>query len=157
VLRAIEQRGGLIGRIVGSLAGIAWSLVTFLVLPTLVVEDVGVRDAIKRSSEMFRRTWGEQVIANAGIGLVGFLAIVVAIPVVLLAAAVGGPVLVLGIVLFAVWALAVVAVTTALSAVFQTALYHYAANGMPPAAFATADLAGAFRAKRSGSGRGMWS
>ena len=36
VLRAIEERAGIIGRIVGSLIGLAWSLVTFLVLPVLV-------------------------------------------------------------------------------------------------------------------------
>src|SRR3954452_25445009 len=45
LLRAIEQRGGIAGRIVGSIAGIAWSLVTFLVLPVLVSENIGVRDA----------------------------------------------------------------------------------------------------------------
>jgi hypothetical protein len=124
VLRAIEQRGGIVGRIVGALGGIAWSLVTFLVLPVLVVENVGVRDAIKRSGQLFKGTWGEQVIANAGIGLVGLAATLLALPVFFLAAAVGGPVLVLGIVVCAVWILGVMAVTTALSAVFQTALYH---------------------------------
>ena len=149
VLRMIESRGGIIGRIVGTIAGLAWSLVTFLVLPVLVVENIGVRDALRRSSELFKRTWGEQVIANAGIGIVGVLGILIAVPVVLLASAAGGVIMAAGIVLFVLWALAVMAVTTALSAVFQTALYHYAANGMPPAAFAHAELEKAFRPRQS--------
>jgi hypothetical protein len=149
VLRMIESRGGIVGRIVGTIAGIAWSLVTFLVLPVLVVENVGVRDAVRRSSKLFRSTWGEQVIANAGIGIVGFVGILIGVPVVMLASTAGGVIMVAGIVLFVLWVLAVMAVTTALSAVFQTALYHYAANGMPPAAFAQANLDTAFRPRRS--------
>ena len=42
VLRAIEERAGIVGRIVVGLVGLAWSLVTFLVLPILVVERLGV-------------------------------------------------------------------------------------------------------------------
>ncbi len=148
VLRAIQERSGLAGRIVAGLAGIAWSLVTFLVLPIIVIEGLSVGAAIKRSSQLFRRAWGEQVITNGGIGLVGFVAILAGLPVLLLA---GTGVLVLqvvGIAAFALWVGLVVCVTSALSGIFQTALYHYAANGMPPAAFASADLQHAFVAKR---------
>ena len=70
VLRAIEQRGGILGRIVGAIAGVAWSVVTFLVLPVLVFEGIGPIAAVKRSGELFKQTWGENLIANAGIGLV---------------------------------------------------------------------------------------
>ena len=58
-------------------------------------------------------------------------------------------VLLAGIAVFALWIALVVCVTSALSGVFQTALYHYAANGMPPAAFAPATLERAFVPKRS--------
>ena len=49
VLRGLEQRAGLLGQIAAGLAGMAWSLVTFLVLPVLVIEDIGVTQAIRRS------------------------------------------------------------------------------------------------------------
>jgi Family of unknown function (DUF6159) len=148
ILRAIQERGGIVARIAAGFAGMAWSLVTFLVLPILVIEGLGVGAAIKRSSELFRRAWGEQVIANAGIGLVGFVAAIAGLPVLLLAATGIFVLQVIGIGLFAVWVGLVVCVTSALSGVFQTALYHYAANGMPPAAFAPATLEHAFVAKR---------
>jgi hypothetical protein len=149
VLRAIQERGGIVARIAAGFAGLAWSLVTFLVLPILVIEGLGVGSAIKRSSQLFKRTWGEQVIANAGIGLVGFVAVLAGLPLLLLAATGIGILQVIGIAAFVAWVGLVVCVTSALSGVFQTALYHYAANGMPPAAFAPAALEGAFVAKRS--------
>jgi hypothetical protein len=144
VLRSMQQRGGIVARIAAGFAGMAWSLVTFLVLPVLVIEGLTVGKAIKRSSELFKRTWGEQVIANAGIGLVGLAAVIVGLPVLLLAATGIGVLTVIGIVTFAAWVALVVCVTSALSGVFQTALYHYAANDMPPAAFATVELENAF-------------
>jgi Family of unknown function (DUF6159) len=148
ILRAIQERAGILGRIVAGVAGIAWTLVTFLVLPILVIEGIGVRDAIKRSSEMFKRTWGEQVIANAGISLVSLVAIIAGLPVLFLAATGITALVILGVGIFVAWIAVVVAVTSALSVVYQTALYHYAANGMPPAAFANVNLRGAFAAKR---------
>ena len=152
ILRMIEERGGLVGRIGGMIAGIAWSLVTYLVLPVLVLEDIGVRDAIKRSAELFKRTWGEQVIANAGIGIIGMLALIPAIIVGALAVQSGTLVVAVPIVAIAVvYGAIVLAVTAALSGVFQTALYHYAANDMPPTAFSESELRGAFRPRRNGT------
>ena len=149
IIRALEERFGFVGRIVGSLVGIAWSLVTFLVLPILVIEGIGVRDAVTRSSELFKRTWGEQMIANAGIGLVGLLAMLPAVAAVALAAVVATPLLTVPLLLVAVlYVIGVAVVMSAMSGIYQTALYHYAANGMPPAAFAHANLGGAFVARR---------
>ncbi len=153
----IEERGGLIGRIGGMIAGIAWSLVTFLVLPILVIEGIGVRDAIKRSASLFKGTWGEQVIANAGIGIIGFVALIPAILVGALGVASGTLVVAVPLVAVAVvYGAIVLAITAALSGVFQTALYHYAANGMPPAAFAETELRGAFRPRRQASRPGLF-
>ena len=148
VLRSLEQRAGILGRLVIGLVGMAWSLVTFLVLPILVLEHVGVGTAIKRSAELFKRTWGENVIANAAMGFIGLLAVLIPIPLVIAAAATGfAPAIVSAIVLAVVWFLAVSIVLSALGVVYQVALYRYATDGVAPAAFATVDLGGAFRPK----------
>ena len=47
---------------------------TFLTVPILVIEDLGVGDALKRSKDLFKKTWGENVIGQFGLGSVGFLA-----------------------------------------------------------------------------------
>ena len=54
ILRAIEERAGAIGQIVAGIAGMAWSVVTFLVLPIIVIEGYSVGDAIKGSGNC----WG---------------------------------------------------------------------------------------------------
>lgn len=72
ILRAISERVGFIGQIVIGLMGAAWSIGCFLVVPVLVSRDVGPVDAIKESMGMLKRTWGENITANAGLGLVFF-------------------------------------------------------------------------------------
>lgn len=137
ILRSLEERAGALGQIAISLVGLAWSLVTFLVLPVLVVERVGPIDAIKRSASLFKGTWGENVAANVGFGLIGFVATLPGIAVILLAAAGGatGAVLITAILLGVAWILLVAVTMAALSAIFQTALYHYAADGQAPGQF----------------------
>lgn len=154
-LRAVSERSGLLGRIVIGIIGMAWSLVTFLVLPILVVEDVGVGEAVKRSAAMFKRTWGENVVGQGGVGLIGFVGTLAALPVVALLAVPGIGVLTgLGVVLFVVWAGLVMVVTSALSGVYQTALYLYASTGELPRGYEGGTIEGAFAARRAGPGRG---
>jgi hypothetical protein len=144
VLRAIEERSGIIGRIVVGLVGLAWSLVTFLVLPILVVERVGVRDAVRRSMELFKRTWGENVVTNGGIGFLAFVAMLAGALATVPLFAVGGPAAALGIALAVVWFAVVCCVTTALSGILQLALYRYAVDGTVPG-FGDDTLRDAFR------------
>lgn len=149
LLRALEERGGIFGRIAAGLAGIAWALVTFLVIPVLVIEDVPVREAIRRSGQLFKRTWGENVVAMVGFGLLGFLAVLPGIAVIALAAASGsGEVVGVGIVLAVIWMVGVVVVLSALNAIFQTALYRYAADGDAIGPFTSAIMRSAFAPKR---------
>jgi hypothetical protein len=132
VIRAIEERSGIAGRIVGSLVGLAWSLVTFLVLPVIVIEQVGPIDAVKRSTELFKHTWGENMIANAGIGIVAMFASLVGILPCLLLIAIGGPMTVLGIALAVAWVIAVQLVAATLTGILQIALYRFATDGTVP-------------------------
>jgi hypothetical protein len=144
ILQAIEERAGTLGRIVAGLAGLAWSLVTFLVLPILVIEDVKVGDAIRRSSQLFKHTWGENVTAQVGFGLLAFLLILPGLLVAGLAIAAGGAIALLGIAVAVLWGIGVSVVLAALSGIFQTALYRYARDGSAGGAFDTATLRGAF-------------
>jgi len=126
ILRAIEQRSGLLGRMVISVVGMAWAVTTFLVIPVIIIENSGAVTSTKRSVELFRHTWGENLSAQVGFGLLGFLAFLPVIGLVLLGAAIGT---LLGFVLIALGIIAgivLITVLSALGAVFQTALYHYA-------------------------------
>lgn len=78
IFRLIGQWLGIAGRIanpilrrvlVFTFVGLAWNLVTYLVVPILVVENVGPGRALRRSTDLIKRTWGEQVIAYVSTGL----------------------------------------------------------------------------------------
>jgi len=153
ILRAIEERAGFVGRFVAAIAGMAWAVVTFLVLPIIVIEGLSVGDAIKKSGSLFKRTWGENLAAQVGFSLIGFVAILPAIAVVFLAGSVGGGALVAGVVIAVLWVIAVSVVLAALSVIFQTALYHFAVDGQVPSDYFGQDvMQTAFRQKTSGGG-----
>ena len=73
ILRMISERSGILGRIVVGLVGMAWTLATYLTVPVLVTKDIGPIDAVKESAMVFKRTWGEQVVGNFGMGWAIFL------------------------------------------------------------------------------------
>jgi Family of unknown function (DUF6159) len=139
ILRAIEDRAEWLGRLVASLLGVVWSLATALVVPVLVFEQVGPLDAVRRSAALLRKTWGETVIGNAGIGLVfGLATLLGIIPIAL--GVVGGPWgLLAGFLIAVIYWIMLAIVQAALQGIYQTAVYDYAAHGTVPSAF-SADL-----------------
>ena len=152
ILRFISERAGIIGQIVGGVLGFSWTIATFLVVPVLVVENVGPIEAIKRSTGLLKKTWGERIIGNVGIGLVfGLLMFVViilggALAYLLFQASVNlGIVAVVALVIL-VALLALVA--SALTGIFTASIYRYATKGDGGAMFNNQTLAAAFRQKR---------
>jgi hypothetical protein len=154
VLRALRERGGLVGQIVAWLSNLAWNLATYLVVPVLVVENIGPVEAIKRSANLLKKTWGEQVVGNFSIGLVfGLLTfaviLLVGVPLLVLAVATGSAVVVIlaiGIVILIVAAVNLLG--SALSGIYVAALYRYATeNVVTDQYFAPELVRGAFRQK----------
>lgn len=144
LIRAIQERMGILSSIISIFGAMAWAAVTFLVLPILVLEDVGPIDAIKRSSALLRQAWGEGLSGRIGMGLIGFVA---AIPLFILAAlgvASGSAAVAIPLVGIAVIGLLVVTIVlSALSVVYQTALYRFATNQTVPV-FGAESMRGAF-------------
>jgi hypothetical protein len=153
VLRAIQERSGIIGRILIGIVGLAWTLVTYFVVPVLLYEPLPVGQSIKRSAAIFKARWGEQFVGNATIGLAIFL---VAIPVVLVGGLVAGVAPIVGIPLLVIAIGALMAIGAACSGVFNAALYRYATTGNASGAFSEDDLNGSFRPRKgSRGGSGM--
>jgi hypothetical protein len=148
VLKIIESRSEKAGRLVAGLLGMAWSAVTYFVVPVIVIEKLGPIQATKRSLSILRKTWGEALAANFGIGLIVFVAsLIAAIPLILgLVALASGvvPLRVAGIVVGVVLLVLVGLVSSALHAILLGALYLYAAEGSAPQQFDEAILRQAF-------------
>jgi hypothetical protein len=154
VLQAIEERFGIVGTIVARLVGLAWNLVTFLVVPILVLEDLGVGDALKRSKDLFKKTWGENVIGQFGLGAVGMLLALPGLILIGVGVAIGtAGIIVLGAI-GVIWLVASAVIVSALSGIYRTALYHYAANGQVPGEFSDIDFSQAFRRRKDRGNQG---
>lgn len=152
ILRMIEERVGWIGRIVIAALGVTWTLATFLVVPVLVNENVGSIEAVKRSVELLKRTWGENIIANGGMALVfGVIQgawVFAGMMLVILSASAHSAVLAIACLVLVIAGILVLAlVQAALQGIYATMLYRYADSGQVETGFDRAALEGAFRLK----------
>ncbi|MEM4755597.1 MAG: DUF6159 family protein [Candidatus Woesearchaeota archaeon] len=154
--RLAERFGGigeLVMRLVVSLLGMAWSFITLFVVPAMVYDNLTPFAAIKQSAKTLKKTWGESLIRELGLGLVSFvyfvLAVVLTVFLIFLVAPfgiwailtvgfLGGLALVAGIVVFSV-----------LNTIYNTALYSYAQTGTIPAGFDEDQVKHAFSQKPS--------
>ena len=130
ILRAISERFGFVGRIVAGIAGAAWGIVTYLVVPVLIFEKIGPWAAVKRSGSLLRQTWGE---AAGGYFTLGGIFLLLALPGLLLiiAGVVFGGLLglvVAGAVAVVYW-LILGLIGSAAQSILVTALYRYATTG----------------------------
>ncbi len=152
VLRAIEERVGVLGRMVVGFIGISWSLTTYLTVPVLVTRDVGAIDAVKESANIFKRTWGEQVVGNAGIGLASFVMFAmmtaIGVPLMILASSINDTLVIPMAVTFAGGYFFLALVTSALKGIYSAALYRFATTGAAGEHFDGVLMDEAFRPKK---------
>ncbi len=153
LLRMVQERLGLIGRFVVGLIGLAWTVATFLVVPVLASRDVGPVDAVRHSVELLKRSWGENLIGQGGIGVVFGLLMFVAV---LFGALLVGGAIAMHSIAAVVTAVAIVVlgfillglIQSALQGIYAAALYRYAEAGEASAGFDQALLQQAFAPKK---------
>jgi hypothetical protein len=156
VLNALQSDDNIVGTILSVIINVAWSIITFFVVPVIALEGLGPVAAIKRSAGVVRERWGEGVVGSAVIGGVVFL--VALLPIAVLG--VGGLAAVnaapaAGIALFVLAGLVLVAailIGSTLNAIFRVALYRFATEGAAVGGFTGGELESAFRPKK---GRGL--
>jgi len=136
VLQAIRERGGWIGRIVAGVFGIAWTYVTFFIIPVLIYEKKGIGSSIRRSASLFKQTWGETIIGTIGFGVVFFVLALLGIVPIVLGVYLGSTTsIVIGVILaFFYWAIIGV-VASATNGIYVAAMYHYATKKQLPSDF----------------------
>jgi hypothetical protein len=149
ILNTISEKSEFIGKIVVGIIGGVWTMATYLVVPTLAVEGLGPIEALKRSTGLIIKVWGEGMGGNANIGLIGFLLTIPAFAVVALAFFAKLPIAVMiALILCAVlYILAVCVVTSAVKQVFIAGLYVYATDRQVPPGFDKAAMTNAFAVK----------
>ena len=152
ILRAIQERAGFLGKLVAGFLGVAWTLASFLVVPILVTRNVGPIDAVKESAVLLKKTWGENLIGQGGVGLVfGFIffALIIVGGGAIIAAATTGNGVLIGLVVAVVIVAMLLAglVQAALSGIYSAALYRYAVGAGDSEGFDAQMLGHAFQTK----------
>ncbi|NOT96724.1 MAG: hypothetical protein HOP00_10505 [Nitrospira sp.] len=147
ILKTIERRSGFIGNMVARVLGLAWTVATFLVVPVLVAERKGPLEAIQASVQLLRRTWGEDLLAGLGFGLLYFFwAIPGAFAFVIGAGMIAThPILAIAIMVLAILYFPLLGlVLSTMSTIFDVVLYRYASTGTITPGFDRELLDGSF-------------
>ena len=151
-----EVAGGIVSAIFGGLAGFAWAVATFFVIPVIALDGLGPKEALKTSAHVVKERWGEGVVGSSAIGLITFfVAILPAFAMMVLgfvlagSSAVGGGLLItIGVLVFVIAML----FQSTITAVFRVALYRYATEGDVIGGFDREALESAFVPKKSRRG-----
>lgn len=138
--------------VLAAAADVMWQLITFFVMPAMMLDDLGMIDAIKKSASTFKQRWGTQLSGGVRIGgLIGLIAILPAILAIVLGVvlatagtlSVGVPLVVVGLIVLIVAGL----ILSAIRGVFSVVLYRFATQGIVEGGFTEQQLAGAVKVK----------
>jgi hypothetical protein len=157
IIRALEQRVALVGRLVAGLIGLAWSVASIFAIPILARESTlsNPFEILSKSAETIKRTWGEALTGFAGMQgtnlLVVWGSILFWVATGLGASWLANPwVLLVGAV---PWLLAIIAygyLANIASRVYLCALYLYAAEGVLAGQFDAAMMNQGWKTKKVG-------
>ena len=148
ILRTIEERMGLIGRIIMKLLGVAWALACYFVVPVLAFEDLTPFAAVKRSARLFKETWGERVAGGFSIGAVFLVLMFPGIGLWIAATvAFGAKGMLIGLGFLFLYLITLSVVSSAVQGIFNAALYRYACFKQVPPAFTPQLITGAWTPK----------
>ncbi len=147
VLRIIADKSKLIGKIVAVIFGAAWNILTYFSLPSLIIGNMSVKDSFKESANLIRKTWGEVIIVNFGVGLFFSLITVVVIALsigIVILVPTSNTLILVGILLI-IFMIVMTIISTTLSSIFKLALYEFAKTGSVPQGYTAELLQGAIK------------
>ena len=139
VLKDFLRRFGFLGALLGSGISMSWAILTAFVVPVLVVENLGPRQALDRSTEIVKQHWASVIGVGAFYALMFFVALVP--PIVLLAYVNSGGTqldapnqqgLAFAGIAIACYCFALFGLFGSIGTIFRTGIYEYAATGRMP-------------------------
>jgi len=131
---ARDQKGGaaVLAMILTAIGAAIWWMMTFFMIPHMIIEGKGLGESLKSSRQMFSKSWGENITSGLGIGIIGgFFVVVMALLTVGMMVAFG-PFWYVGLVIGGIGIATALAWTNAAEQVAVTALYLYSKNGEMP-------------------------
>ncbi|MBL8522211.1 MAG: hypothetical protein JNN20_00845 [Betaproteobacteria bacterium] len=152
ILRAIQERVGFLGKIIVGMLGAGWTVATYMVVPVLVARDIGPIDAVKESAMLLKKTWGENIAGQVGLGAaftliqLGVIGCGIAL-IIAMAFTQSSVLIILAVALVVIAVIITALIHAALSGIYSAALYRYASDGEGTAGFDNNALQLAFTPK----------
>src|SRR3954469_3139475 len=76
VIKALEEKVDLLGKIILRLVGAAWSVASVFVIPVLIMEgDKNPVNVLRKSASTLKKTWGESLAGYVGLQMSGMIAL----------------------------------------------------------------------------------
>jgi hypothetical protein len=144
VIRMIEGQDNLVAKIVAGVFAVAWSVMTYFVVPVIVFRNPGLTEMFGESARTFRDTWGESVGAMGTVDVVTVLlalaGVALGVLTFLVTAGLGAAGVLAAVLVGATAVLVGLLVGKALSGIARTALYVYATETTAPEQFDDMDF-----------------
>jgi hypothetical protein len=131
ILRIIAERSKLIGQIIAKILGAAWAVATYFVVPVMIFEKRGPRASMTSSTELISRTWGESLVAAAGVGITIMLLGIGGLAFPILGFLISPTAALIGLGVMLLYWILLAIISSALTGIYRTGLYLYAKEGKP--------------------------
>lgn len=116
-----------------STIGTAWNLLSFFVIPIILFEDKSVFQSLKRSKELFIKSWGENITAQISTGAIFTILILIsAIPLIFSVLIGNKSITIITLLIFLLCLGIILIISTSANGILTAALYHYATKNKMP-------------------------
>lgn len=152
ILRIIAERSKLVGQLIARFLGAAWAVATYFVVPVMIFEKRGPRESMSSSTQLISKTWGESLVAAAGVGIIIMLLGVGGLAFPILGFLISPTAAAIGLGVMVLYWIVLAIISSALTGIYRTGLYLYAKDGLQLPGFGE-DLAKTAFAGKGAAGR----
>jgi len=134
ILKLLQKKfweNSIVWSIIVWLVGWAWNILTFFSFPLMIINKVWVKDAIKESGSLFKKTWWERAIIHVWVGLMFFFMFLLLF--IIWSAILFSGFILTGIILLVVGTVFLMILASTTDTIIKTILLYYAQNWALPA------------------------
>jgi hypothetical protein len=125
----------------------AWNLIAFIALPVVVIESTSIGEGVKKTEEIFKRTWGENLVGGVSMGVLLQLGIFISTFSVALFGSLFDFSPIVTMLFSIIPFILIVLIFMSLNAIYAAGLYYYATTGKIPDQYSENIIRDAFAKK----------
>jgi ABC-type multidrug transport system fused ATPase/permease subunit len=153
ILRMIAERSKLVGALIAKFLGAVWAVATYFVVPVMIFEKRGPRESMSTSTQLISRTWGESLVAAAGVGIIIMLLGIGGLAFPIIGFFINTTAALIGLGVMVLYWIVLAIISSALTGIYRTGLYLYAKEGRLAPGFGEDLVQSAFAGKAKA---GQW-